>query len=202
MMKLIWNGHSCFTVVLADGTLVLDPYRDGSVPGYAPLKLSAGTVLCSHGHRDHAATEVVELTDGAPKVEIEEIHTFHDPEGGALRGEDIIHIISADGLRIAHCGDLGCELEPEQKEKLKSLDALLIPIGGHYTIDAQQAKALVDEVKPRVVIPMHYRYDGFGYDVLARLEDFLELCDNVVRYEGNFLELTQETTAQTAVLSY
>lgn len=201
-MKLIWNGHSCFTLETPGGTLVLDPYQDNSVPGYAPLKLTADAVFCSHEHRDHGAREVVSLSGRALDVAVEEIHTFHDPEGGKLRGTDIIRIFSAGGLRAAHLGDLGCELEPEQKERLKGLDAVMVPVGGFYTIDAKQAKALMDELQPRVVIPMHYRGQGFGYDVIGPVEDYLALCNDVVKYDGNTLELTCDTPAQTAVLSY
>lgn len=201
-MKLIWHGHSCFTLETSGGTLVLDPYQDGSVPGYAPLKLTADAVFCSHEHRDHGARDVVALSGRTPDVTVEEIHTFHDPEGGRLRGTDIIRIFSADGLRVAHLGDLGCELEPEQKERLKGLDAVMVPVGGFYTIDAKQAKALMDELQPRVVIPMHYRSQGLGYDVIGPVEDYLALCGNVVKHDSDTLELTRDTPAQTAVLSY
>ena len=201
-MKLIWNGHSCFTLEATAGCLVLDPYLPGSVPGLAPLRLTADQVYCSHEHRDHSGRDTVTLTGKPVSVSVEEIHTFHDPEQGALRGANTIRIFSADGLKIAHLGDLGCELETGQKETLKGLDALLIPVGGFYTIDASQAKALADELQPRVVVPMHYRSDAFGYDVIARLEDYLALCSDVVRYQGSALELTADTPAQTAVLTY
>lgn len=202
-MKLIWNGHSCFTLDTAQGCVVLDPYRDGSVPGLSPLHLTADLVLCSHEHRDHGAREAVELTGRPVSLQVEELHTFHDPEGGALRGPNTIHIVAADGLRVAHLGDLGCALTPEQTQRLRGLDALMIPVGGYYTIDAGQARAVVEALSPRVVIPMHYRGLSFGYDVIAPLEDYLALCGGaVVRYSGNVLELTKDTPAQTAVLSY
>ena len=54
-MRIIWNGHSCFTLEAAGGTVVVDPYLDGSVPGLEPLRLKADAVYCSHGHRDHGA---------------------------------------------------------------------------------------------------------------------------------------------------
>ena len=199
-MKLIWNGHSCFTVETEQGTVVLDPYEDHYVTGLGALNLKADAVLCSHDHKDHGAEEVVRLTGKPCAVQVEKINTFHDEVGGAKRGVNVIHILSAEGMRVVHCGDLGCELEPEQMEQMKGADALLVPVGGFYTIDAAQAKQLVDTVKPRVVIPMHYRGDGFGYEVLARVEDYLLLCDNVVHYDTNVLELTKDTPAQTAVL--
>lgn len=201
-MRLTWHGHSCFTLAAAGGTVVLDPYEDGSVPGLAPLSLRADLILCSHGHRDHCARNVVALTGQTPALAVEELSTFHDPEGGAIRGLNTIHIISAEGLRVAHLGDLGHRPAGEQLDRLRGLDALLVPVGGYYTIDARQARDLVLELKPRVVVPMHYRSDTFGYDVIAPLDDYLALCDDVVRYEGDTLELTADTPAQTAVLTY
>ena len=154
-------------------------------------------VYCSHDHRDHGARELVALTGEKPDVAVETIHTWHDDQQGAQRGPNTIHIFQAEGLRVAHLGDLGCELEPEQKDALKGLDALMIPVGGFYTIDAKQARALVDQT-----VPMHYRGGSFGYDVIGPLEDYLELCGDVVRYPGNVLVLDKDTPGQTAVLTY
>ena len=82
------------------------------------------------------------------------------------------------------------------------LDAIMVPIGGHYTIDAATAKALMDSLQPRVVIPMHYHSATFGYPVLAGLEAYTALCDDVIQYAGNNIELTPDTKKQTAVLGY
>ena len=141
-MKIIWNGHSCFTLDTAQGRVVLDPYQDGSVPGLSPLRLTADLVLCSHEHRDHGARDSVTLSGRSASVQVEELHTFHDPEQGALRGLNIIRILSAEGLRVAHLGDLGCDLTPEQTERLTGLDALMIPVGGllHHRRQAGQSR--------------------------------------------------------------
>lgn len=201
-MKLIWHGHSCFTLESGEGRVVFDPYQEGSVPGLSLPPLSADLVLCSHEHRDHGARDAVTLTGRAPAIQVEELSTFHDPEGGALRGSDTIHIVTAEGLRLAHLGDLGCELEPEQIDRLRGLDVLLIPVGGYYTIHAGQAAALAGELAPRIVVPMHYRGAGFGYEVIGPVEDFLALRNDVMRYEGDSLEITAQTPGQTAVLTY
>ena len=201
-MKLIWNGHSCFTIQSEDGTLVLDPYQDGSVPGLSPLSLTADLVLCSHEHRDHGAREAVALTGRTAAFQVDRLDAFHDDSQGSQRGKNTIHILSSQGLRVAHLGDLGCFPTPEQMDRLMGLDALLLPVGGYYTIDAQQARKVVEQLKPRVAVPMHYRGENFGYDVIGPLEDYLALCSDVVRYPGNTLELTADTPAQTAVLTY
>ena len=143
-MHLTWNGHSCFTLETQQGKLVLDPYRPGSVPGLPDLKLEADGVYCSHQHDDHAGAELVTLSGRGHTVQVEEIETYHDPEQGALRGKNTIRIFIAEGLRVAHLGDLGCELTAEQIQRLAGLDALLFPVGGFYTIDAQQARKVVE----------------------------------------------------------
>lgn len=198
-MKLIWHGHSCFTLETDQGTVVFDPYEAGSVPGLSLPPLGADLVLCSHGHRDHCGRDLVALTGRAPALRVERLPTFHDSEGGALRGENTIHVVQAEGMRLAHLGDLGCRPAPEQLEALRGLDAMLIPVGGYYTIDAAQAHALARELSPRVVVPMHYRGEGFGYDVLSTVDDFLSLRGDVVYCPDSALELTPHTPAQTAV---
>lgn len=200
-MNITYLGHSCFKIESRGYEIVLDPYQDGKVPGYKPLRVTADQLLCSHGHGDHCGLECVSLRSGGHSpFTVETIDTWHDDRQGALRGSNTIHILD-DGLcRIAHLGDLGCELTPEQKDRLRGLTALLIPVGGYYTIDAAQAGRLADELAPRVAIPMHYRGKGFGYDVIGPLEDFTALRSDVREYPGPALELTPETARHTAVL--
>ena len=199
-MRLTWHGQSCFTIEASGSTVVVDPYQDGMVPGHDPLALTADAVYCSHEHADHNARDKVALSGNESAISVQEIHTFHDNKQGRMRGENIIRIFSGDGMKAAHLGDLGCELEPEQKEQLKGLDAVMVLVGGFFTINAKQAKALVDELKPRIVIPMHYRASGRSFGILGSVDRFLRLCDNVVRYGGNTLEITKGLLSQTAVL--
>lgn len=200
-MKITWLGHSCFKVGSQGCQIVLDPYEDGSVPGLRPVREQADQVLCSHGHGDHCGTECVTLRQGAPgRIAVEVLHTWHDDRQGALRGPNTIHILDDGQCRIAHLGDLDCDLSPEQKEKLRGLTALLIPVGGHYTIDAAQAKRLADELAPTLVVPMHYRQEGIGFEVIGTVDEFTMLCDDVVVYSGSELEITPQTVRQTAVL--
>ena len=201
-MKITWLGHSCFTIESQGYKIVLDPYKDGSVPELAPVREEADHVLCSHGHGDHCGTECVSLRQGkSSPFTVETIDTWHDDKKGALRGSNTIHILSDGQCRVAHLGDLGCELTPEQKDRLRNLTALLIPVGGHYTIDAAQAKRLADELSPAVTVPMHYRQAGVGYIVIGTVKRFIKLCDDVVTYPGSELELTPQISRQTAVLN-
>ena len=201
-MKLIWHGHSCFSVEADGHTAVFDPYADGKVPGLSPLSLTADAVYCSHGHDDHSARDKVTLTGRAPSFTVETVSSFHDSSHGLVRGRNTIHILCAEGLRIAHLGDLGHRLKGEALRRLRGVDALLIPVGGFFTVDAVTARQIVDDIGPRVTIPMHYRLGDMGFPMLAELSAFTDLCGNVTYYDTNEFELTAETPAQTAVLRY
>ena len=136
-MKLTWHGHACCTVETTQGTLVIDPYEDNYVPGLAPIRLSADQVVCTHQHRDHNAVQIVALSGNAPTYQLTDLETFHDQVQGAKRGKTLMFLLEADGMRLAHLGDIGCALTPEQAEQLKNLDVLLLPVGGFFTIGSK-----------------------------------------------------------------
>ena len=167
-------GHSCFRLTGCGQRIVLDPYEDGCVPGCPDLRLDAELVFCSHGHHDHNAVQCVQLhTGGAPRFSVTELETDHDDAGGSKRGRNTIRVFDFDGVRIAHFGDLGRALTDVETAALRDLDCALLPVGGFFTIDAQQAAAIAEAIAPRTVIPMHYRTDTTGFDVIAALDDAL-----------------------------
>lgn len=202
-IELTWHGHSCFQVTLKDYTLVFDPYENGAVPGLRPLNLSAHQVICSHGHHDHNADYLVSSLSGTEcPFQITKISTFHDAQQGKHRGPNTIHILESRDLRIAHFGDLGCPLNKEQIAVIGKLDAAMIPVGGFYTIGPKEAKELMDQIQPKVVIPMHYRSDAYGFDVLATLDEFLAFVETWVHYPCNTITLNPGSKPHVAVLTY
>ena len=120
-MKLTWLGHACFLLEQAGYTVLLDPYT--GVEGYPPLRAAAHQVFCSHQHFDHCA---VELAEPLPAREcpfaVREVPTFHDGQGGALRGENTIRVFSAGGFTAAHLGDLGHQLSQAQLEAVGQVE--------------------------------------------------------------------------------
>ena len=199
-MEIIWNGHSCFTVKTSRGSVVLDPYEDGKVPGLGPLRLEADLVLCSHEHGDHNFRDGVKLSGKPCDLKITKIASWHDDVCGAKRGPNTIHVIEAEGMRVVHLGDLGTALNAGQIAALSEPDVLLIPIGGFYTIDTDQALEIVSQLRPRVTVPMHFRRGAQGFDVISTADAFLAASPNPVKYPGNSLTVDRDTPAQTAVL--
>lgn len=192
-----WLGHSCFKLTWDDWSAVLDPYQDGSVPGLDNLQVSAIDVFCSHGHYDHGAAEVVkQIKMAAPAPKITRVNSFHDNENGAKRGENIIRVFDFDGFKVAHFGDLGHILNGEQISRIGDVDVALLPVGGFYTIDAPTAKKVAQQVKAKVIIPMHYRTDKFGFDVISTLDEFTKLYDDVVYTDSDTVVYVSKDAAE------
>ena len=189
-MKLTWNGHSCFTFDTDAGVVVFDPYETDYVPGLHLPPLASDVVLCSHGHEDHCYPQGVKQTRRVVGFTVETVATYHDEAGGSLRGENTLHIVDVNGFRLAHLGDLGHVLTPEQCKAVGHVDVLLVPMGGYYTIDAKQAKEVCDLLQPKVIVPMHYRKGDMGFDLIAEPESFLDLYESVTVIDGHTLELT------------
>ena len=89
------------------------------------------------------------------------------------------------------------ELNEEQLATVKGCDALLIPVGGYYTMDTKTAKKVADAIAPRVLVPMHYRFGAHGYPEIGTLDEFLALYEakKIHKLDGNSFELTQDAPA-------
>lgn len=203
VMKIEWLGHSCFRVEKDGYAIVFDPYEDQNVPGLIMRKVEADEVIVSHEHGDHNAREKVILCD-TQKVspfQVVRIESYHDECKGEQRGRNIMTILESEGMRLAHLGDIGCFPEEEQMKLLTGLDAVLVPVGGFYTMEPEEIRILLEKLEPKVIIPMHYRGEGFGYDVIGPVEDFLREGDPIVRYNSSELVVTPETERQIALLT-
>lgn len=159
-------GHAEFLIELDSGfRIVTDPY-DAST-GYPVHSVRADAVLVSHSHHDHNAVENVRgwsvMADApgtytlAPGVTVEAIPCFHDEEQGARRGPNLIFVLRAEGLILAHLGDLGHLPDAELAAKVGPVDILMVPVGGFFTIDGEKAAAVARMLKARIALPMHFR---------------------------------------------
>lgn len=194
-MRLTWLGHACFLLEENGYRVVIDPY-DG-VKGYPPLQSEAHAVYCSHDHFDHNAVELVTLLpEKASPFTIREIQTCHDDQGGVLRGPNTVRVFTAGGISVAHLGDLGHQLTAAQITDIGSVDLALVPVGGVYTVDAAGAKAVCEDLKPKCVVPMHYRCGSYGFDELTEVNDFLKLhpAEMVSCLNGPSFEVTGRET--------
>ncbi len=166
--------------------------------------ITAEIVLVSHSHFDH---NNVGLVKGKPQViqgygkktakgiEFNCVKTYHDDQQGKSgRGENTVFVWEMEGIKLAHCGDLGHLLTEQNLKDIGQVDVLMIPVGGFYTIDAKVATQNIEKLNPKVVIPMHYKTPVMGANFpIAKVDDFLVGKKNVQKVGENFLELSKDS---------
>jgi len=179
-VEISYFGQSCFKVVGKGVTAVIDPYSPKL--GLKLPKVDTDVLMVSHDHYDHNYKEGIKgdylLLDSPGEYEVkgcffQGIPSFHDDKQGAERGANTIFTMEIDGIHICHLGDLGTELDNEQLELADGVDILMIPVGGTYTIDAKTAVKVINDISPKIVIPMHYKLSGSAETALASLDKFL-----------------------------
>lgn len=185
-MKITYLAHSTFLLENNSGSrLITDPVDKGS--GYDLHQVKADVVTISHHHFDHDAVDQISgdpiVLDKAEKYEvcgfsITGYPAFHDEVKGAKRGSNILFRIESDGKTVVHLGDLGHFPSEEQLNALSGADALLIPVGGIFTIDGAQAYDLASRLSPKVVIPMHFSTPELTFR-LNSLNDFLDVSSSL-----------------------
>ncbi|MEN6356790.1 MAG: MBL fold metallo-hydrolase [Armatimonadota bacterium] len=201
-MKIRFLGHSSFLITTAAGTRVLtDPYDPGAYPGtlaYDIFNEPVDIVTISHDHKDHNAAHLVKGSPviirgsgkfGAEEVDFFGVGTYHDDVKGTRRGKNTVFVMSADGLRLAHMGDLGHILTSDQAAEIGAVDVALIPAGGFFTIDASQAAKVANQVEAKIIIPMHYRTAKCSFNITG-VDEFIDGKPNVLKPAGSVLEVT------------
>jgi L-ascorbate metabolism protein UlaG (beta-lactamase superfamily) len=181
-MKIRWFGQSAF-LLTGSARVAIDPFGDvgararerGLKFAYPPIEgVEADVLLITHEHFDHNGAEAiggdphtVRSTAGTyetPIGEVRAIASEHDRVAGLRGGPNAIFAFALDGLRLCHFGDFGqAALRREQREGIGEIDVLMLPVGDGPTIGGAAAAAVVRELAPRLVIPMHYRTEAVDF---------------------------------------
>ncbi|MEW6070297.1 MAG: MBL fold metallo-hydrolase [Candidatus Thermoplasmatota archaeon] len=200
-MRIRWYGHACFEIS-NELTIITDPH-DGKSIGIKPPAVKGDIVLVSHDHYDHNCIRVVKgdkleivKEAGIKKIKnitINGIKTYHDEVEGAKRGANLIFAFTLHDISFCHLGDLGHVLNEEHVNALGAIDIIFIPVGGTFTITGKEAWEVIKMLKPRVIIPMHYKIAGLSLPIVT-LDDFLGKCskDINVNRVGNEIEFEKE----------
>lgn len=204
-MKIKWYGHAAFNIITASGTrIIVDPYQSGAFGGalsYGKISDSADIVLTSHQHDDHNYIKDIKgsFTHIADKglyfergVNIRAIPSYHDASRGTERGDNLLFAIDVDGLIVAHLGDLGHTLNKETISSLGKIHVLMLPVGGFYTIGAEEATKVMHDLDPVITIPMHFKTEKCDFPI-AVVDDFTKGKTQVKHIQSSQIEITMES---------
>jgi L-ascorbate metabolism protein UlaG (beta-lactamase superfamily) len=198
-MQIEWFGQSAFRLDADGKTIAIDPFGDMSALSrdrgiqwdYPAIEgVEPDLLLVTHEHGDHNAVEAIDgdphtlrSTAGgheSPIGRVTGVASEHDEVAGTERGPNTIFVFDFDGVRVCHMGDFGQSgLRPEQAEAIGEVDLLFVPVGGGPTAGAEQAALIVERLKPRWVVPMHYRTPRIGF--LETADAFLDAAEQVER---------------------
>ncbi len=195
-MKIKWLAHAAFLITSDSGTrIITDPYETMNALKHGEIKETADIVTVSHDHGDHnnvaavrGKPQVVRDTAEVKGIKIKAIASAHDDTGGSQRGKNIIFCFEVDGINICHAGDLGHVLTEAQVKAIGKVDVLMVPVGGFFTIDAKAADYVCNQLKPSVIIPMHFKTDKITFPIHG-VDEFLKGKNNVARVSGSEIEL-------------
>jgi len=165
-MTITWYGHSCFKIANQGGhlTIITDPFSKEI--GLTPPRGNADIVTVSCDHQGHNNVASISgdsfIVDSAGEYEIKGVTIIgllssSDKDKAKAKSTNIIYLIEMDQIRICHLGDIDQSLSDSQLEKIGAVDILMIPVGGQNTIDASKAQAVVEQIEPAIIIPMHYK---------------------------------------------
>ncbi len=190
-IEVTWYGHAMFGISGGDVTVVADP-----VPpevGYRYEPVAADVLLVTHGHYDHTyktgvkgRPAVIEASGRAAAggLSFAGYDAFHDESRGRKRGPVVLYSWEQAGLRLAHLGDLGDRPAPEVLSALEGLDVVMMPVGGVFTIDGEEAARLAADLAPAIVLPMHYSTPDCVID-LEPVDEFTRRFKGTVREMGD-----------------
>ncbi len=155
IMQIKFHGNSCFAIKEGDFTLVTDPF-DG-----VPMEKVGAFTQCQSTNAFKAPSPETKRFNWPGEYEtsgvfLMGIPSFHNTKDSEKQEENTIFKIECNGLRLCHLGRLGTKPTPEQLEQIGDVDVLFIPVGEDGTIEAKKAKEVIEQIEPRVMIPMMY----------------------------------------------
>jgi L-ascorbate metabolism protein UlaG (beta-lactamase superfamily) len=217
-----YHAQSMYIITTTKGKrIAFDPHDIPAYKRYDEKELTADIVCISHNHNDHIQvgrfkknkdmkilyglkespntknkTDWVGINQTIGDIKVRNVGAYHDDSEGLLRGKNSVFIVEVDGWRICHLGDLGHQLTERQLKEINkdgAIDVLMIPVGGIYTLNGDEARKVVKQIKPKeYVFPMHYGTDVFD-DILTSDEFFDGLDKNHVAIsDDNVVRLNRD----------
>jgi L-ascorbate metabolism protein UlaG (beta-lactamase superfamily) len=179
-VRITFLGHASFQIESPAGVRAVTDYNGINLSSELP-----DIVTMNHAHGTHYTLDpdpqIRHVLHGwaeggdlpAYSLTVEDMHVSNLPtnirtwDGSTERHGNSIFVFETGGLCIAHLGHLHHPLEPADLNTLGHIDIVMVAVDGIWTMSQQDAALVVEQLQPRIVLPMHY----FTRDVLNRFLD-------------------------------
>lgn len=220
MLTFSYYGHACFQLDDGNYKLLFDPFLTGNP--LATIKASEvkpDYVLITHAHGDHLGDADVIVKNGAVGIGIPEITDFGGEQvktinmnlGGTLNlpfgfvrmvpalhsagiagGVPCGYVVGIGGKVIYYAGDTALFSDMKLIGQRDKIDYAILPIGGHYTMDPEDAAKAVEMLDASNVIPVHYNtWDIIKQDP-EKFKSLVKTATVLIVNPGESLNLDEE----------
>ena len=201
-LTITFLGHASFEIETPAGVRAVTDYNGVNVPDALP-----DVATMNHAHGSHYTLmpdpRIRHVLHGweengrvpAYDLVVRDLHVTNLPTnirnwgGGTEVNGNSIFVFESAGLCIAHLGHLHHLLEPQDLTALGHIDIVMAAVDGAYTISLPDILAVLEQIQPRVVLPMHY----FTPDGLARFLDRLRDSHDVELRDSPVLRISRST---------
>ena len=200
-MNISWYGQSCFKLQYKindeDVVVIIDPYSEelgNKLPSF-----SADLLLQAYNCGDEDSMKSVSFKDSqnsfvinspgeyeAKNVFVQAINLRTKADAEEDYSLKNLFKIEAEGISVGHLGNMSDNLTSDQLDLLENVDILFIPVGGNEVISAAKAVKIINQIEPKIVIPMYYKLDKLNSD-FDTIGGFLkEMGAGDLKEEDNF----------------
>jgi len=169
-MIITWHGEGAVKIQIKEVTVAINPH-DGST-GKMP-KFAAQIALMG---MPEATLEPIKenpfIIKNPGEFEVKGVFVYGIENG--LGSGNSVFMLEGEGVKVGYLGGFTADtLNEEQMEKLEGVDILLLPVGGDGTLNSKQAIKVINQVEPRIVIPIQYKAEGYK-SKLDTVDQFLK----------------------------
>lgn len=172
-MQITWHGYNCLTIKGNEIAVVTDPYFFTKPP-----VLKADIVTVSNSKKYGNVSTIIgnpTILDWPGEYEIKDVFfkTVENEKDLSQELKCLIFTIDIDDIRICHLSDLKETLADELLEEIGTIDILFVPVGGNSTLNSKKAHDVIEQIEPKIVIPMHYRFIEEDKEITS-IDEFLK----------------------------
>lgn len=171
-LRLSFRGHATFLIETPGGASAVTDYNGVNRPPYLPDAVTMNRAHTTH-YSDFVEPEIPYVLPGWDRdggiahheVAFKDLSIFNVPTNlyrradGALSNENSIFVFKAANLCVAHLGHLHHVLTPEQRRRIRRVDVMFVNIDNN-TLTHSEVIQVIEQIAPRLVIPMHYVFRG------------------------------------------
>lgn len=197
-MEIKWLGETTFLIKSSTGKRILiNPIKLNSyITNYEfqpdLITLSNSQYIYKTNSNLKTDCKIIDCCNNYKNeyISIEGYNTYSDDIKGLKRGENTIFVFEIDNLKFCHLGTLGHNLENSLISKLKNLDFLFVPIGGHFSLNGLDAAILSNNIKPKYIIPMLYK-TSLQNSYLDGPYKFISHMKNIAKFNNSKIQTSE-----------